>query len=257
MTLRTETDLLALWERALPLAAPAREACLAAAVADPDDEPPATLGAQRARLLRALAPWCGGRLALTSRCPDCGERLAYDVDPASMARAAATEPPEDGAADDAGPQTLAWHSWRVQFRPIVPGDLDASVAGEAADDPDLFASRLLQRCVLAIECEGAPVDASAANLNWPPALVEALSARLQSLDPLAAIAFDVECPACGHGWSAPFDVAQALWAFVQAAAERLLVEVDALARRYGWSEAEVLALTPVRRSAYLQLAGLA
>src|SRR5206468_730296 len=36
-------------------------------------------------------------------------------------------------------------------------------------------------------------------------------------------------------------------------AGRLLREVDALARAYGWREPDILALTPWRRDAYLQL----
>ncbi len=37
------------------------------------------------------------------------------------------------------------------------------------------------------------------------------------------------------------------------AAEQSLVEVDALARAYGWTEAEIMQLSPTRRAAYLQL----
>jgi hypothetical protein len=46
-----------------------------------------------------------------------------------------------------------------------------------------------------------------------------------------------------------------LWMRLQLAAERLLLDVDALARAYGWSEAQVLALPPLRRAAYLQMVG--
>ena len=49
------------------------------------------------------------------------------------------------------------------------------------------------------------------------------------------------------------DVGEALTAELQRAAERTLIEVDALARADGWTEAEVLQLSPVRRAAYLQL----
>jgi hypothetical protein len=34
-----------------------------------------------------------------------------------------------------------------------------------------------------------------------------------------------------------------------------LLDVDALARAYGWSEPQVLALSATRRAAYLQLIG--
>jgi hypothetical protein len=37
-------------------------------------------------------------------------------------------------------------------------------------------------------------------------------------------------------------------------AERLLLDIDTLARNYGWSESEVIALSPTRRAAYVQMA---
>ena len=49
------------------------------------------------------------------------------------------------------------------------------------------------------------------------------------------------------------DVGAALWAEVQRAAELSLIEIDTLARAYGWSEDEVMRLAPMRRAAYLQI----
>ena len=46
-----------------------------------------------------------------------------------------------------------------------------------------------------------------------------------------------------------------LWSELQSRAERLLLDVDALARAYGWTEPEILALSSTRRAAYLQLTG--
>jgi len=43
------------------------------------------------------------------------------------------------------------------------------------------------------------------------------------------------------------------WAELAAEAKRLLREVDALARAYGWREADILALSSQRRHAYLEL----
>ncbi len=87
--------------------------------------------------------------------------------------------------------------------------------------------------------------------------VAELSAQLDALDPGAVLGFALNCPACGHGWSAAIDVGCALWSELQRAAERALIEIDALARAYGWTERDVLSLSPVRRAAYLQLAGAA
>jgi hypothetical protein len=45
------------------------------------------------------------------------------------------------------------------------------------------------------------------------------------------------------------------WREIQSAARRIVLEVDALARSYGWSEAEILNMTPARRQLYLEMVG--
>jgi hypothetical protein len=63
----------------------------------------------------------------------------------------------------------------------------------------------------------------------------------------------VNCADCGAVWDAPFDPVPFLWERVEASARRLLGEIHALARAYGWREADVLALSSARRRAYLEL----
>jgi hypothetical protein len=237
-----ERALLALWERALALDAPAREAWLAnegGAL-----EPAATLGEQRARLLRSLAPWCDRRLTLRSRCPRCGEAVAFEVDPAALAASAAPAG-DEFEFDEQG--------WQVRFGPLAPADIDAVLRAVGESDEAAFVQALLARSVRSARRRGA--DQPAAGL--PVEIAERLVERLEALDPLASIAFEVACPQCDHAWQAPFDAGSALWMHVQSAAERLLTDIDALARRYGWSEQQILSLGPTRRRAYLQLAGLA
>ena len=77
---------------------------------------------------------------------------------------------------------------------------------------------------------------------------------MQALDPGAELSFALACPHCATPWTAALDLGELLWRKLRDAAERLLLDVDALARAYGWSEPEVLALSPLRRAAYLQMA---
>ena len=239
---RDERALLALWERALALDAPAREAWLA------NDggtlEPAATLGEQRARLLRALVSWCGHRLALRSRCPRCGDAVAFDVDPAALATSEAADSEELEFDED---------GWQVRFRPLAPADVEAALRAAGEGDEPAFVQRLLACSVLAARRDGVEQPP----LSLPATVAERLVQRLEAADPLASIAFEVACPQCAHAWQASFDAGSTLWVHVQSAAERLLAEIDALARRYGWSEQQILSLGPTRRRAYLQLAGLA
>ncbi len=51
-------------------------------------------------------------------------------------------------------------------------------------------------------------------------IVDRIEAELERCDPGAVLAFALDCPDCGHFWQAVIDIAPALWAEVQAAAER-------------------------------------
>ena len=238
--------LLALWDAALPLAPAAREALLAGdeqCVFDGDDgEAPSSVGALRHRLLRRLAQRLGPTLALKSRCPACSDDASFEVSLPRLIDATTAAPGRE--------HTLEHESWRMRFRLPAPDDMQALAHGaEASQDEDTFVRRMLERCVIDATDAGTP----RALAELPAGVLERLSQQMDRLDPAANIAFEVACPACGATWSAPFDPGSALWSLVQRDAEDLLLEIDALARMYGWSEAEILAVPPTRRRAYLQL----
>jgi hypothetical protein len=62
------------------------------------------------------------------------------------------------------------------------------------------------------------------------------------------------CPACGEDATAPLDIGALLWEQVEHSAHVLLTEIAELGVAFGWSEEEILALTPLRRRVYLELA---
>ena len=84
-------------------------------------------------------------------------------------------------------------------------------------------------------------------------MLAALAAEMSARDPQAEVLLDLTCPGVRREWQAVFDIAAYFWAELAAEAKRLLREVDALARAYGWREADILALSPRRRQAYLEL----
>jgi hypothetical protein len=226
--------LLDLWATALPLNAPAREALLAA-------EPgfvARTLGAQRRRLVQALHAHVGEVAALRCRCPACAAQVSFDVSLSALLDALP-------AADAASEHRLEEGAWQLRFRLPAPADLLA-LNDEPEEQP--FAAALLRRCLIDARHDGCPAE------ELPAALCELISVHMEALDPAASLAFDVTCTDCAHAWSAPFDPARALMAFVHDEAEALLLDIDTLAQRYGWSEDQILALPPLRRQAYLQLA---
>src|SRR5262249_27126413 len=144
-------------------------------------------------------------------------------------------------------QGLEVDGYRVAFRLPASGDL---VALSRATDRAAARSMLLDRCVLEAERSGERTNAA----SLPEHVVAAVAAGVAAADPQADVERDLSCPACAHAWRSAFDVAGFFWQEIHAWAKSMLRSVHALARAYGWREADVLALSPTRRQIYLELA---
>ena len=227
------TRALDLWERAQPLAPIERAVELAAAaapVAARDAVAALPLGQRDARLL-ALRD---AALDATAGCPECGETIEFSPDAAQLLE---LEPAAVVPLEIAG--------FSVRWRP--PDSRDA-LAAAAAPGPAAAHRILLDRCVLAASGPAGAVAAS----ELPAAVCDALDAAITAADPLAEILIALACPACGAAFGADLDVASFVWTELDATAHRLLGEIGELARAYGWTEPEVLALSDRRRGAYLR-----
>jgi hypothetical protein len=233
-------DILQIWETALHFH-PVDRALAFLKAAHPEssrDELAALpLGERDRRLLSVRELSFGDRLEGCCECPHCGAPAQFDL-ACSALRSGSYNPEEREVR--AGDDT-------VRVRPLNSTDMAA-----AARAPDVAAARriLLERCVINAQRNGAAVEVGALPDTWSPSIAEAASAA----DPMAELMLDLACPACGHRWQAGLDVAHILWAEVNARAQRLLLEVHLLARAYGWREADILAMSAVRRAAYLQRA---
>jgi hypothetical protein len=232
--------LLALWERGIGHCGWARaDAILHAANGEPVS---GTLGQCALALLELHTRLFGTDLALLSHCPACGavaefgstcERLASE-----MAAPAGGVPSHYSVEAD---------GFTLEFR--LPDTTDVVAASSEPTD-ESFARHVLARCVHGCTRDGATVPLSAVS----EAALDAVSRRMDALDPAASMSFALECPNCATRWNASLDVGRLVWDKVRASAEQVLLDIDLLARTYGWTEREVLGLTPVRRAAYVQLA---
>lgn len=171
----------------------------------------------------------GPALTAVTTCTGCGEMVEVILDAASLHASHRDPPPWLEVADAAG---------AVRFRPPTLADLIA--AGDATT-LDAAAQLILARC---LETPSHPL---------PPATLTAVTNAMEHADPLAVIEMGGACPHCGQVWSAFLDVASFIWREVQTWAQRTLQEIHLLARAYNWREADILALTPMRRQAYLQM----
>jgi hypothetical protein len=202
-----------------------------------------TIGARDARLLELRSRVFGRLLQAQTHCPACTEQLEFSL---PVAELLALRP--GGAAGAGGGHTLEAGAWRLRFR--LPLALDLAQLGTVASAGDLRRA-LLERCVDEVVHGAAPATLD----QLPEDVVSALASRMEELDPCADIVLALQCARCGNAWRAPFDIVAYLWAEFGTHARRLLREVDALARAYGWCEGDILAMSNRRRRAYLELAG--
>ncbi|WP_410670167.1 hypothetical protein [Amycolatopsis sp. cmx-4-68] len=233
----TEAGLLAVWEAGLAGDAVRRALVLAAAGgADAASAADLSVGRREAFVLALRERSFGTTFPCAVTCPSCGEELELELTTDDV-RAAG---PGDG-------RQVRLDGFEIGFRLITSRDLLAVRDGRA----DVPATRrnLLGRVVTTATREGRKVTVD----ELPERVLDALAAELSAQDPQADVLLDLDCANCGHEWASPFDVTTHLWAELDAYARRLLHDVHVLAGAYGWSEDDVLAVSPARRQCYLEL----
>ncbi len=200
-----------------------------------------TIGQRDAALLTLREQSMGGQLQAFAECPACKVELTFTLRTEDLRSGdSADGPPGSGSVSQDGIS--------VTFR--LPSSVD--FAGlPTTSDVRAIRDRLARRCVLEAQRDGQPIDAG----ELPPELIDEISEAMAREDPQAEILIHLSCPACDHHWSDLFDIGTFFWTEITVMAKRLLADIGALARRYGWREADILAMTPWRRHTYLTLGG--
>jgi hypothetical protein len=136
--------------------------------------------------------------------------------------------------------------WEILYRLPDSGDLASALTGT---DAETALRNIANRCITSVHRHGQRLPLSALDDE----ILEPLAAEMSHHDPNAEIELVVNCPSCQNEWKLRFDIASFLWIEIEAMAKRLLREVASLAHAYRWREADILALSPARRQAYLDL----
>jgi hypothetical protein len=200
------------------------------AVEDLSDALDLPLGVAAAAAAALYAATFSGAVQTVLACSTCGALLDLTVP-----LAAAAEPPDRDSA------TVHVASRTVVVR--APTTRDLLVAAAAADP----CAALLGCCVS--ESDGSAVDAA----DLPADLRGAVDAVAEELSGPASLLVSATCPECADTVRGSVDVVGLLWERIHLAAPSVLVEVAELAAAFGWREPDVLALSPLRRQAYLDL----
>lgn len=232
MTALTPAGVLDLADSGSRLGAEGRAMLLASLAnpgATPDDCAQLPLGRRDALILSLRIRTFGNALQIESRCRDCGERLESALDLTALL--------DQQGAGTARAIPAPFLGEGREIRLPTSEDLAAVAGLEPQDAEWALIARLMTIP------DGA--DASAIRRQAAALLAEA--------DPLASIELDLSCPACGGTTAASLDIAACFWREIEAAAMRVAAEVHRLASAYGWSESDILAMSPFRRNLYLNL----
>jgi hypothetical protein len=194
------------------------------------------IGEQQRLLFRLRAMTFGSAVDGVVDCPHCEERLEFELEPAALL-------PDPGVATET---EVRMDGLELRIRPLRVGDI-RDVA--RLDDPELVRRILGERAVLSARGTDGEVEAA----DLPDAVIARVSDELARIDAAAEMLIELRCPGCGAVLSPVLDAAELLWSEIRGLAQRLLMEVHTLASAYGWTEREILGLTPARRQAYISL----
>jgi hypothetical protein len=236
-------DVLHVWERAQDQH-PVDRALTLLATACPDitrDELASlTVGQRDARLLTLRERTFGAELDGLAKCPNCAEHLQITLAVPDIRVVAEHDEGEE-------PMELSTNGLRLRFR--LPNSWDIAAAA-GCEDTGTARRLLLQRCLIHASRDGAPAPLD----ELPEEATAGIATRMSEADRQAEVLLDLNCPACSHRWQIMFDIVSFFWAEISAHARRLLSEVHALARAYGWREADILSMSSSRRQSYLGMA---
>lgn len=198
-----------------------------------------TVGECDARLFALRRALFGEMLEVVATCPACQTEVELTVALGELQPPVRESPPTPVAVQADGYTLLCQ----------LPRNRDLQALGRRGGE--VTPRDMLGQCVLEVR---SPDGSPAVLGELPEAAADAAVGALAESDPGAQTALRVRCP-CGSEWVDELDIRDVVWNDLTDWVGRTLAEVHQLARAYGWSEAEILAMSGWRRRWYLEAAG--
>ena len=237
----TAPELLQVWENGLQYSQTDRSLALLQFASSKEDIDPVALsiGQRDARLL-LLRKWMfGSKLQNTAVCQVCGEKVEWENDLNDFIV-------QHANVDSTSHFQITVDDFELRFRLPVSDDIKL-LRKDCTDEENEMT--LLRRCLLDIKRHNESLLVE----DLPRNVLDAVEERISKEDAQADITVLLTCPACAHEWLSHFDIQSYLWTEINAWAKNMVQEVYVLAKHFGWSENDILNMSPRRRQLYLQM----
>jgi hypothetical protein len=198
-------------------------------------------GRRDAMILRLRERIFGPCIVGLSTCPACGteNELTFEISDILSA----VDPQGEGRP---GLMTLAHMGYEAKFRLPCTYDLLAATSQPSLERAYLA---LIDRCIT----NAFRNEKEIAVPDLPEQVIDAVAEMMAEQDPAADVQMKALCSSCGRQWHQSFDIIWFFWKEIESWAQRTLRDVNDLAAAYGWSESEILSISPLRRQRYLEM----
>lgn len=197
------------------------------------------IGNRDLRLLELRRTLAGERLTGKSHCPNCETELQFSLTLSQLIMA-------DYRIAKPNQYEETFEDYTVRFRSLTSMD---QLHLAQVYDVDTGADIMRQASILEARWQGQAVDP----LTLPETVLEAVGERIIEVDPQVETRFSLNCAVCKCKFSAVFEAVEFVWSEIVTHAQHTLEDVVILARAFGWSEHEILEMTPRRRQRYLDM----
>ncbi len=239
----TTADLLAYWESNINRPGIQRGIallCLAYPGLNYQEAASLTIGERDSRLFQ-IREWMFGRnIRNMADCPRCNCRVEWESDLQDITRQLSESTYSTGTCQ------LETDDYSLQFRLPDSNDIAAAISTKNKSNEIMH---LLEKIVLECRFRGQPCEIE----NLTEEIIEMTGTKIAEADPFFDITMNLSCTECSHQWNIPFDILSYIWIEINNWALHIFQEVALLARTFGWSEREIISMTPARRQVYLSL----
>jgi len=235
------SQMLAVWERGLEQI-PLERALIMLEAACPECDraslSASSIGERDARLLR-LREWAfGSEITACAACPQCHQALELTFQLDALRQGGGDQQPVEIPCFIGGYELL--------LRPLNSLDLMPCAGLDVA----ALHRQLFGCCLLSARLG----DAAISHDQVPEEVAALALESTASADSQANLYIEASCAKCAHSFRETFDIVSFFWSEIDAWVRRILREVHVLASAYGWTESDILRLSPLRRQLYLEMA---